>query len=121
MPTRRAGSSSCPRGFTGCCSRTTGLSARARTIGRPASENGEVGEAAGFTILKSNNVPNTTGDEIQDPRRARDRRPPMSNRCSTCRPISPRSDLATRSRGFMSTAPSVVRPDGLACLIANKA
>src|SRR5690606_5414342 len=64
--------------------------------------NGEVGEAAGFKILKSNNFP------IRRVRHTRSwpaipSRPPTSNRSSTCTPTNQKSVSGMRSKGCTST------------------
>ena len=66
------------------------------------SRNAQVGEAAGFSILKSNNVPNTTGAKYASSPATRWPRP-TSSRSSTCRPTSPRNASATPSKACTCT------------------
>jgi hypothetical protein len=89
------------------------------TIGDARLANGEVGEAAGFRILKSNNVPNTSGlkykiiaghayatayvEQILD-----------------LQGYKPEKRFGDAVKGLHVYGAKVVRPACLACLIANK-
>lgn len=82
--------------------------------------NGEVGEAAGFSILKSNNVPNTTGTKYRI----------MAGHSIATSYVEQIVDLQTYNpekrfgdavKGLHVYGAKVVRPTNLACLIANKA
>lgn len=82
--------------------------------------NGEVGEAAGFTILKSNNVPNTTGAKYKI----------LAGHPSATAFVEQVLDLQTYKpekrfgdavKGLYVYGAKVVRPGSLACLIADKA
>ena len=85
-----------------------------------ALANGEVGEAAGFAILKSNNVPNTTGTKYRI----------MAGHSIATAYVEQVVDLQTYKpekrfgdavKGLHVYGAKVVRPTALACLIASKA
>ncbi|HYJ92167.1 MAG TPA: hypothetical protein VEV84_12715 [Pyrinomonadaceae bacterium] len=81
--------------------------------------NGEVGEAAGFTILKSNNVPNTTGTKYKII---------VGHAMATAyveqildvQTYKPEKRFGDAVKGLHVYGAKVVRPTALACLIANK-
>jgi hypothetical protein len=82
-------------------------------------KNGEVGEAAGFSILKSNNVPNTTGEKYKIL---------AGHRMATTyveqivdmQTYQPEKRFGDAVKGLHVYGAKVVRPTALACLIANK-
>ncbi len=82
--------------------------------------NGEVGEAAGFTILKSNNVPNTTGAKYKII---------AGHRIATAyveqvldvQTFKPEKRFGDAVKGLHVYGAKVVRSTALACLIADKA
>lgn len=82
--------------------------------------NGEVGGAAGFKILKSNNVPNTTGTKY---------RIIAGHRVATAyveqivdlNTYQPEKRFGDAVKGLHVYGAKVVQPNALACLIANKA
>ena len=84
-----------------------------------ALKNGEVGEAAGFSILKSNNVPNTTGEKYKII---------AGHRIATTyveqivdmQTYQPEKRFGDAVKGLHVYGAKVVRPEALACLIANK-
>ncbi|MGI8812134.1 MAG: P22 phage major capsid protein family protein [Pyrinomonadaceae bacterium] len=84
-----------------------------------ALANGEVGEAAGFRILKSNNVPNTTGAKYKII---------AGHRIGTAyveqivdlQTFKPEKRFGDAVKGLHVYGAKVVRPTALACLIANK-
>lgn len=84
-----------------------------------ALANGEVGEAAGFRILKSNNVPNTTGAKYKII---------AGHRIATAyveqivdlQTFKPEKRFGDAVKGLHVYGAKVVRPTALACLIANK-
>lgn len=81
--------------------------------------NGEVGEAAGFTILKSNNVPNTTGTKYKII---------AGHRIATAyveqvldvQTFKPEKRFGDAVKGLHVYGAKAVRPTALAELIANK-
>ena len=81
--------------------------------------NAEVGEAAGFSILKSNNVPNTTGAKY---------RIFAGHAIATAyveqiidvQTYKPEKRFGDAVKGLHVYGAKVVRPDALACLIASK-
>ena len=81
--------------------------------------NGEVGEAAGFTILKSNNVPNDAGAKYKII---------AGHRIATAyveqildvQTYKPEKRFGDAVKGLHVYGAKVVRPTALACLIANK-
>jgi hypothetical protein len=85
-----------------------------------ALSNGEVGEAAGFAILKSNNVPNTTGAKY---------RIIAGHRIATAyveqivdvQTFKPEKRFGDAIKGLHVYGAKVIRPTALACLIADKA
>ena len=85
-----------------------------------ALANGEVGEAAGFSILKSNNVPNTTGAKYKII---------AGHRIATAyveqivdlQTYKPEKRFGDAVKGLHVYGAKVVRPTALAMLIANKA
>ena len=83
-------------------------------------QNGEVGEAAGFAILKSNNVPNTAGAKYKI----------MAGHPMACSYVEQIVDVQTYKpekrfgdavKGLHVYGAKVVRPECLAMLIADKA
>ncbi len=89
-------------------------------LGERRLMNGEVGEAAGFTILKSNNVPNDTGTKYKI----------IAGHSVATTYVEQVLDISTYQpekrfgdavKGLHVYGAKVVRPDALACLIANKA
>lgn len=84
-----------------------------------ALSNGEVGEAAGFSILKSNSVPNTTGTKYKIV---------AGHRMATTyveqivdlKTYQPEKRFGDAVKGLHVYGAKVVRPTSLACLIANK-
>jgi hypothetical protein len=81
--------------------------------------NGEVGEAAGFTILKSNNVPNTAGAKYKI----------LAGHASATTYVEQVLDLVAYQpekrfgdavKGLHVYGAKVLRPNSLSCLIANK-
>jgi hypothetical protein len=81
--------------------------------------NGEVGEAAGFTILKSNNVPNTAGTKYKI----------IAGHSHATTYVEQILDLITYQpekrfgdavKGLHVYGAKVLRPNSLSCLIANK-
>lgn len=85
-----------------------------------ALANGEVGEAAGFRILKSNNVPNTTGAKYKIL---------AGHRVATAyveqvldvQTFQPEKRFGDAVKGLHVYGAKVVRANNLACLIASKA
>jgi len=84
-----------------------------------ALANGEVGEAAGFSILKSNNVPNSAGTQYKIL---------AGHRIATAyveqvvdiKTYQPEKRFGDAVKGLHVYGAKVVRPTALACLIANK-
>ncbi len=82
--------------------------------------NGEAGEAAGFTILKSNNVPNTAGAAyriIAGHRIATT----YAEQIVDLQTYQPEQLFGDAVKGLHVYGAKVVRPTALACLIADKA
>jgi N4-gp56 family major capsid protein len=88
-------------------------------VGERRMMNGEVGEAAGFTILKSNNVPNTTGAKYRI----------IGGHSIATTYVEQVLDISTYQpekrfgdavKGLHVYGARVVRPTALACLIASK-
>ena len=85
-----------------------------------ALANGQVGVAAGFRILKSNNVPNTTGAKY---------RIIAGHSIATAyveqvldvQTFKPEKRFGDAVKGLHVYGAKVVRPNSLACLIASKA
>ena len=89
------------------------------TTGDQRLMNGEVGEAAGFTILKSNNVPNTTGTKykiIAGHRMAT----AYVEQILDVQTYKPEKRFGDAVKGLHVYGAKVVRPTALAGLIANK-
>ena len=84
-----------------------------------AIANGEVGEAAGFSILKSNNVPNTAGAKYKII---------AGHRIATAyveqivdlQTYQPEKRFGDAVKGLHVYGAKVIRPTALACLIADK-
>ena len=82
--------------------------------------NGEAGEAAGFTILKSNNVPNTAGSAyriIAGHRIATT----YAEQVLDVQAYRPEQLFGDAVKGLHVYGAKVVRDTSLACLIADKA
>lgn len=82
-------------------------------------KNGEVGEAAGFSILKSNNVPQTTGAKYKIIAGH-----PIATayveQIVDVQTYKPQKRFGDAVKGLHVYGAKVVRPTSLACLIANK-
>jgi len=82
--------------------------------------NGEAGEAAGFAVLKSNSVPNTTGTKYKIIAGH-----PMATayveQVLDVQTYKPEKRFGDAVKGLHVYGAKVVRPTALACLIANKA
>jgi hypothetical protein len=81
--------------------------------------NGEVGEAAGFTILKSNNVPNTTGTKFKI-MVGHSSATTYVEQVLDIQAYKPEKRFGDAVKGLHVYGAKVVRPAALACLIANK-
>lgn len=82
--------------------------------------NGEVGEAAGFSILKSNNVPNTTGTKYRI-LAGHSIATSYVEQIVDLQTYNPEKRFGDAVKGLHVYGAKVVRPTNLACLIANKA
>lgn len=85
-----------------------------------AIANGEVGEAAGFTILKSNNVPNTTGAKYKIIA-GHSIATAYVEQIVDVQTYKPEKRFGDAVKGLHVYGARVVRPTALAMLIANKA
>jgi hypothetical protein len=82
--------------------------------------NGEAGEAAGFTILKSNNVPNTTGEKFKI-MAGHSMATTYVEQVLDLQAYKPEKRFGDAVKGLHVYGAKVVRTSALACLIANKA
>ncbi|MBK6750896.1 MAG: hypothetical protein KA956_07760 [Pyrinomonadaceae bacterium] len=82
--------------------------------------NGEVGEAAGFSILKSNNVPHTTGTKYKI-LAGHSIATSYVEQVVDVQTYKPEKRFGDAVKGLHVYGAKVVRPTALACLIANKA
>jgi len=82
--------------------------------------NGEVGEAAGFRILKSNNVPNTSG-AIFKIIAGHSMATSFAEQVLDVQTYQPEKRFGDAVKGLHVYGAKVVRPTALACLIASKA
>lgn len=85
-----------------------------------ALANGEVGEAAGFSILKSNNVPNTTATKYKIIA-GHSIATAYVEQIVDLQTYKPEKRFGDAVKGLHVYGAKVVRPTALACLIANKA
>jgi hypothetical protein len=85
-----------------------------------ALQNGEVGEAAGFSILKSNNVPNTTGAKYKIIA-GHSIATAYVEQIVDLQTYKPEKRFGDAVKGLHVYGAKVVRPTALACLIASKA
>ncbi len=85
-----------------------------------ALANGEVGEAAGFAILKSNNVPNTTGTKYKIIA-GHSIATAYVEQIVDLQTYKPEKRFGDAVKGLHVYGARVVRPTALAMLIANKA
>ncbi|MBV9215918.1 MAG: P22 coat protein - protein 5 domain protein [Acidobacteria bacterium] len=81
--------------------------------------NGQVGEAAGFTILKSNNVPNTTGAKYKI-LAGHSIATTYAEQIVDLQTYQPEKRFGDAVKGLHVYGAKVVRPDNLAVLIASK-
>jgi hypothetical protein len=81
--------------------------------------NGEVGEAAGFKILKSNNVPNTTGTKYKI-MAGHSIATAYAEQIVDLQTYKPEKRFGDAVKGLHVYGAKVVRPNSLAVLIANK-
>ncbi len=84
-----------------------------------ALANGEVGEAAGFSILKSNNVPNTTATKYKIIA-GHSIATAYVEQIVDLQTFKPEKRFGDAVKGLHVYGGKVVRPTALACLIANK-
>ena len=82
--------------------------------------NGEAGEAAGFTILKSNNVPNTTGSKYKI-LAGHAMATTYVEQVLDLQAYKPERRFGDAVKGLHVYGAKVIRPTALACLIADKA
>lgn len=85
-----------------------------------ALQNGQVGEAAGFSILKSNNVPNTTGTKYKIVA-GHSIATSYVEQIVDLQTYQPEKRFGDAVKGLHVYGAKVVRPTALAMLIANKA
>ena len=85
-----------------------------------ALANGAVGEAAGFTILKSNNVPNATGAQYKIIA-GHSIATTYAEQIVDLHTYKPEKRFGDAVKGLHVYGARVVRPSNLACLIADKA
>jgi hypothetical protein len=81
--------------------------------------NGEAGEAAGFTILKSNNVPNTSGEAFRI-MAGHAMATTFVEQVLDLQSYKPEKRFGDAVKGLHVYGGKVVRPSALACLIADK-
>jgi hypothetical protein len=81
--------------------------------------NGEVGEAAGFTILKSNNVPDTEGEEYKIIA-GHSHATAYVEQILDVQTYKPEKRFGDAVKGLHVYGAKVIRGDCLAMLIANK-
>lgn len=84
-----------------------------------ALANGAVGEAAGFSILKSNNVPNTTATKYKI-LAGHSMATSYAEQIVDLQTYKPEKRFGDAVKGLHVYGAKVVRPTALACLIANK-
>ena len=84
-----------------------------------ALANGEVGEAAGFTILKSNNVPNTSGAKYKI-LAGHSIATAYVEQIVDLQNYKPEKRFGDAVKGLHVYGAKVVRPSALACLVASK-
>ena len=89
------------------------------TVGDARLANGEVGEAAGFRILKSNNVPNTSGLKYKIIA-GHANATAYVEQILDLQGYKPEKRFGDAVKGLHVYGAKVVRPACLACLIANK-
>ena len=82
--------------------------------------NGEAGEAAGFAVLKSNNVPNTTGAKYKI-LAGHSIATAYVEQIVDVQTYKPEKRFGDAVKGLHVYGAKVVRPMALACLIASKA
>ena len=87
--------------------------------GDAALANGEVGEAAGFSILKSNNVPNTAGTKYKI-LAGHSIATSYVEQVVDLQTFKPEKRFGDAVKGLHVYGGKVVRPTNLACLIASK-
>jgi N4-gp56 family major capsid protein len=98
---------------------TNFINAEKSADGGTALRNGQIGEAAGFAVLKSNNVPLVTGDDyaITAGTNAAISFAEQINKTEAYRPQDSFSDAI---KGLTLYGAKLVRPDNLATVIASK-
>jgi hypothetical protein len=88
--------------------------------GDRARANGEVGEAAGFTVLKSNDVPNTSGAKYMI-MAGHSIATSYAEQVLDVQTYKPEKRFGDAVKGLHLYGAKVVRADNLAVLIASKA
>jgi N4-gp56 family major capsid protein len=98
---------------------TNFINAEKSADGGTALRNGQIGEAAGFAVLKSNNVPLVTGDDyaVTAGTNAAISFAEQINKTEAYRPQDSFSDAI---KGLTLYGAKLVRPDNLATVIASK-
>jgi hypothetical protein len=88
--------------------------------GDAALRNGRIGEAAGFTVLKSNNVPSTTATTKFKIIAGHDMATSYAEQLNEVEAYRPEKRFSDAVKGLHLYGGKVVRPVNLAMLIANK-
>ncbi len=83
-------------------------------------KNGEAGDAAGFIVLKSNNVPNTGGEKFRIIA-GHSIATTYVEQVLDLQAFKPEKRFGDAVKGLHVYGGKVIRPENLACLIANKA
>lgn len=95
------------------------INAEKSADGGAALRNGEVGEAAGFTVIKSNNAPNPTGDDFAViagyPGAIS-----YAEQILKVEAYRPEDGFEDAIKGLHVYGAKLVRPDGLATMVASK-
>lgn len=81
--------------------------------------NGQIGEAAGFTVMESNNVPNTAGAKYKI-LAGHNMAWSFADQISSVEAYRPERRFGDAVKGLHLYGAKVVRPDALVCLTANK-
>lgn len=98
---------------------TNFVTAEKRGDGGAAVVNGVIGEAAGFMVMKSNNAPLVTGDDYAV-MAGYSGAITMAEQITEIETLRLQSTFANAVRGLLVYGAKVVRPDGIATVIASK-
>lgn len=109
-----------PSWFHGWLEKDARFTGYGTAANRAALQNGKIGEAAGFTVLKSNQVPTSSGDKFKVIA-GHSMGWSRAQQILKVVPYNPERRFGDALKGLHVYGAKVIRPNNLACLVANRA